>query len=191
MSERPAIEKRTLAGAPIDLGDGRRLVPFIDRARIATAVAAVARAIDRDFAGRDPLLVGVLKGAYPFLADLSRALTTPHRVDFLRVASYGAGTVSTGPVAMIAAPTEPLDAGPVIVVEDILDSGRTWAFIGEEFARRGARDLHVAMLLRRRSCPVAADYVGLEIDEGFVVGYGMDLAERFRHLPDLYVVEEG
>lgn len=175
---------------PMALPDGRRLVPLISRQDIAWAVGRIASEIDQDLEGTEPVLMGVLKGAYPFLADLSRALTLDHVVDFLRVRSYGGSTQSGGRVELLVPPSENLEGKTVVVVEDILDSGRTFDFIVAELERRGAEEVRVAMLLKRAASAVLPDYLGIEIAGGFVVGYGMDLGERFRGLPDIYVLEE-
>jgi hypoxanthine phosphoribosyltransferase len=158
--------------------------PLIPAERIAARVADLAAAIHADHAD-GVHLVGVLKGAFVFLADLARALPGPATVDFVAVASYGAGTTTSGSVRLL----RDLDAGiagrDVVVVEDIVDSGLTLTALLAHLRARGPRSLRTACLLDKpagRRTMVAIDYVGFTIDDAFVVGYGLDHAEAWRHL---------
>jgi hypoxanthine phosphoribosyltransferase len=158
---------------------------------ISAAVDRVARGIAADYSGREPVLLGVLKGSFLFLADLCRRLPFPLVVDFIRVASYGSGTSTTREVQLRKDAEIPLEGRDVIIVEDILDSGHTVVFLREHFRLRRPRSLRFAVLLDKRAgreVPTEADYVGLRIDDGFVVGYGLDLDERYRNLPGIYLV---
>jgi hypoxanthine phosphoribosyltransferase len=163
--------------------------------RIAGRVAELGAEIARDYAreGRDPHLVGVLKGGCVFLSDLMRAIDLPLTVDFVAVSSYGDAEVSSGEVRLTKDLDRPLDGRDVLVVEDIVDTGLTLAFLVDDFRRRGARSVRVATLLdkaARRLVDVPLDYVGFAIPDEFVVGYGLDAAERHRNLPHVAVVEE-
>jgi hypoxanthine phosphoribosyltransferase len=171
-----------------------RLVPLYARREIHRRVGELAREIRHDYAGREPAVLGVLKGAFVFTADLVRALELPVTVDFVGLSSYGAGTTSRGTVAMTTAPALPLAGRDVLVVEDLLDTGRTMAALLGELRARGARSVRLCALLdkpERRVVPVRADYVGFKDVRGFVAGYGIDYAERYRGLPDLVIVEPG
>ena len=153
--------------------------------RLARRVRAMARQIQEDHRGRELVLVALLNGTLVFLADLIRHLTLPLRLDFIGVSSYGQGT---RPGRLVFTKELGLDVRgrDVLVVDDILDTGRTLARVLERLRRLGPRSLRVCVLLEkkaRREEPVRADYVGFEIPDVFVVGYGLDYAERYRHLP--------
>jgi hypoxanthine phosphoribosyltransferase len=147
----------------------------------------LARAIERDHAGADTLhLVCVLKGAFVFLADLARALRVPCTLDFLAVSSYAAGTTTTGEVRLLKDLDVALDGRHVVIVEDIIDTGLTLTYLLEILKARGPKTLRAACLLSkpsRRKVNVPVDYVGFEIDDRFVIGYGLDYAEQYRGLP--------
>ena len=147
----------------------------------------LARAIERDHAGADTLhLVCVLKGAFVFLADLARALRVPCTLDFLAVSSYAAGTTTTGEVRLLKDLDIALDGRHVVIVEDIIDTGLTLTYLLEILKARGPKTLRAACLLSkpsRRKVNVPVDYVGFEIDDHFVIGYGLDYAEQYRGLP--------
>lgn len=152
----------------------------------------MAQEISSDYHGREPLLVGILKGAFVFLADLMRHMTLPIQVDFVRVASYGDSTESKGRITFTKDLETPVEGRDLLVVEDIVDSGRTLKYLLDHFRGRGARSVKCCALLdkrHRREVQISIDYVGFVMDEGFVVGYGLDWAEAFRHLPDICVVE--
>ncbi len=170
---------------PIDESD---LPLLLDAARIQARVAELAAEISRDFRGSTPHLIGVLKGAWVFLADLVRQLSVTCTVDFLAIQSYGHGVVSSGEVKI----TKDLDLGiegrDVLIVEDILDTGRTCHYLQGVLAARSPRTLKLVALLDKpahRVMPVRADYRGFEIPDVFVVGYGLDFDQKFRHLPDV------
>ncbi len=159
---------------------------------IASRVSALAREISQDYQGTVPLLIGVLKGSFVFMADLMRELTIPSQVDFMRLASYGDSMESGGDITV----TKDLEMSPagrdLLVVEDIVDSGRTLNHLVKELRRRGPRSVKCCALLdkrHRREVQLTLDYVGFVMDQGFVVGYGLDWAEAFRYLPDICVVE--
>jgi len=168
---------------------GRVLIP---REEIAARTADLGRAIGRDFAARNPLLVGVLKGAVIFLADLIRAIPAPIGIDFMGVSSYGATTRSSGAVRLTADLSVSIEGRDVIIVEDIVDSGRTLGYLRRNFATRRPKSLSVCVLLdkiERREVDVKLDYVGFVIPDRFVVGYGFDFGGLYRSLPDIHVLE--
>lgn len=154
--------------------------------QIQQRVAELAERLQRDYRGRRPLLVGVLTGAVVFLSDLMRRMQMPVCIDFVQVESYGDATVSSGRVKITKDVERPVEGEDVIVVEDIVDTGRTLAFLVEHLRARGARTVRVCALLNkpsRREVQVQVDYVGFDIPDEFVVGYGLDWAQRYRNLP--------
>ena len=153
----------------------------------------LADAISRDLKGKEVVLVGVLNGAFIFLADLARYLKVPHKVDFTRLASYGSGLVSSGSITVTKDIETDIEGKEVVIVEDIIDTGITMAFLRERLEKRRPASIRICTLIdkkRRRETSIDADYVGFDLDEGFIVGYGLDFDERFRCLPDIYVIEE-
>lgn len=158
---------------------------LFSRERIAARVAELGRQISDDYRNGNLLLVGVLKGAVVFLADLMRAITIPHRFDFIRASSYGKGTTSSGYVMLSGQIEHHLADYDVLIVEGIVDTGRTIEALTREFTRSGARSLEVCSFLmkkRARAVPVVCRYLGYEVPDRFVVGYGLDYDERYRHL---------
>ena len=163
---------------------------LISRQQIATRVAELGAQIDRDFAGQSVLLVGVLKGAAIFLSDLARAITVQCTFDFVAVSSYGKGSRSSGAVKLIKDVDHSIEGCNIILVEDILDTGLTLAYLKRMLMQHHPRTLRVAALLDkpdRRIEPLTAEYVGFSIPNHFVVGYGMDYAERYRNLADICI----
>jgi hypoxanthine phosphoribosyltransferase len=161
--------------------------------QIASRVRELAVQISADYAGRELLVVGVLKGAWVFLADLVRLMTVPVVVDFMMASSYGAGTSSTGTVKIVLDLASPVEGRDVLIVDDILDSGLTLKHIFDNLKLSGPRSLRTAVLLdkpERRRAAIEADYVGFRIPNRFVVGYGVDFAGRFRNLPYIGYIEE-
>jgi hypoxanthine phosphoribosyltransferase len=157
---------------------------------IQARVHEMGAEIARDYAGREPHLVGVLKGACTFMTDLARAIELPITLDFIAVSSYGAATKSSGEVRLVKDLDQGLDGRDLIVVEDIVDTGLTLNYLLNVLRARGPRTLKVAALLSkpsRRLVEVAVDYVGFSIDDHFVVGYGLDYNEKYRNLPDIVV----
>lgn len=164
------------------------------RAEIAGRVAALAREIDRDYAGRDLLLVGILKGSFLFIADLARAISTPADIDFVRIASYGSEFHSSGIVEIRKDLEMPIRGRHVLIVEDIVDSGYTLETLCNLLLLREPASLRVCTLVDKKSqraTDVTVDYVGFSLDKGFIVGYGLDHDERFRGLPDIYMIQPG
>jgi hypoxanthine phosphoribosyltransferase len=168
-----------------------QLPVLISRDAIARRIVEIGAEIDRDFAGESILLAGVLKGAAIFLADLARAISIPCTFDFVAVSSYGKGTQSSGAVRLIKDLDHPIEGRNIILVEDILDTGLTLAFLKRMLMQHRPRSLRVATLLdkpERRIEPLQAEYVGFTIPNHFVIGYGMDYAERYRNLPDICIL---
>jgi hypoxanthine phosphoribosyltransferase len=157
-------------------------------------VRALAARLRDDYRGRDLVVAGVLKGAFVFLADLVRELRLPVQVDFVGVSSYGSGSVSSGTPRITTPLRLPVAGRDVLVVEDILDTGRTLRTLLAYLGAQRPRSVRVCALLdkrARRAEAVPADYVGFDLPDGFVVGYGIDYAERYRELPGLYRLAHG
>ena len=160
---------------------------------IAGRVRELAAEISRDYPGRELIVIGILKGAFVFMADLIRALEVPCTVDFTQLASYGSGTVSTGSIVIKKDIGIDIEGKDVLVVEDIVDTGLTLDFLVKTLRERHPRSLKVCVFLdkkMRRKVPFTADYTGFAIDDGFVVGYGLDCNEQDRSLPAVYVIKE-
>jgi hypoxanthine phosphoribosyltransferase len=161
--------------------------------QIQERIASLAREIERDHQGAETLhLVCVLKGAFVFLSDLARALRIPCTLDFMAVSSYAAGTTTTGEVRLLKDLDNALDGRHVVVVEDIIDTGLTLSYLLEIFKARGPKSLRTACLLSkpaRRKVNVPVEYIGFEIEDRFVIGYGLDYSERYRGLPYIGVLD--
>jgi hypoxanthine phosphoribosyltransferase len=164
---------------------------LISRQQISDRVAEIGAEISRDFAGESVILIGVLKGAAIFLSDLSRNISIDATFDFIAVSSYGKGLKTTGAVKLLKDADTPIGGKNVILVEDILDTGLTLLFLRKLLEQHDPKSLKIATLLdkpTRRLEQIEADYVGFRIPNQFVIGYGMDYAERFRNLPDICVL---
>ena len=164
---------------------------LLSRGAIAARVKELAIQISHDYAGKDLLLVGVLKGGFVFLADLIRALEIPVQVEFIRLASYGQGASSAGQVRVTLDLDAPIAGQHVLIVEDLLDTGLTLGFLLERLQARQPASLKLCILLNkciRRVYEITPDYTGFDVPDGFVVGYGIDYAERYRYLPDIYTL---
>lgn len=155
-------------------------------------VAEIAQQIDRDYEGKEPLLVSVLRGSFVFMADLVRQITLPCTVDFMAVSSYGSGTTSSGQVKIVKDLSEQIEGRDVIVVEDILDSGNTLSYLLKLLEARHPASIRLCTLLdkpERRTKPVHVDYSGFSIPDAFVVGYGLDYDEKYRNLPYIGILK--
>ena len=168
---------------------------LIDEAGLKGRISELARQITADYADvEELLLICVLKGAFVFLADLSRALERPHAVDFMAISSYGSGTESSGEVRIVMDLKRPITNEHVLVVEDIIDSGHTLDYLRHQFLARNPASLKICTLLNkpsRREAEVPVDYVGFDIPDEFVVGYGLDFDELYRNLPYIAVLKSG
>jgi hypoxanthine phosphoribosyltransferase len=165
---------------------------LFSREIIDRRVRELAEEISGDYAGGEPIVVVVLKGAFIFMADLIRSLRIPCKVDFMQLASYGSGTVSSGEVVIKKDMGLPIAGKDVLIVEDIVDTGLTLSFLVKALQDRAPRSLKVCVFLdkkMRRKIPFAADYTGFTIDDGFVVGYGLDFNEQARFLSDVYIIK--
>ena len=163
------------------------------RQQIAERVAEMGAQITQDLNGEKLVMVGVLKGAAPFLADLSRTIQADATFDFVAVSSYGKGQRTSGAVKLIKDLDEPIEGKNVLIVEDILDTGLTLAFLRKLFLQHHPKSLRIAALLdkpSRRIERIEADYVGFSIPNLFVIGYGMDYAERYRGVDDIRLFPE-
>ena len=155
-------------------------------------IAELGREISADYAGRELLLVGVLKGAVFFMADLMRTITVPCEIDFMAISSYGASTDSSGVVRILKDLDINIEGRDVLVVEDIIDSGLTLSYLMRNLEAREPASLEICALLTkpdRREIEVPVRYVGFEIPNRFVIGYGLDFAERYRNLPYVGVLD--
>jgi len=168
-----------------DLGDQLEKV-LITEDEIQRRLAEMAGEIDTDYQGRDLLLVGVLKGAVMVMADLARALHSPVEMDWMAVSSYGSGTKSSGVVRILKDLDKDITGRNVLIVEDIIDSGLTLSWLMSNLGSRGPASVEVCTLLRKPEAAqvdVPVRYVGFDIPNEFVIGYGLDYAERYRNLP--------
>ncbi|MEJ2747367.1 MAG: hypoxanthine phosphoribosyltransferase [Anaerolineae bacterium] len=166
---------------------------LIDETQLQTRIQEIAEQITADYVGEeDLLLICVLKGGYMFLADLSRALKRPHTLDFMGVSSYGAGTESSGAVQIIMDLKQPINGRNVLIVEDIIDSGHTLDYMRRTLLARNPASLRICSLLNkpsRREIDVPVEYIGFDIPDEFVVGYGLDFDELYRNLPFIAVLK--
>lgn len=164
---------------------------FFSAEELQGRVRELGAQISRDYEGRDPIFVGVLKGSFVFMADLMRAVDAYCDIDFMAVSSYGSGTVTTGAVKINKDLTYNVEGRHIILIEDILDSGVTLSYLKKYIEARKPASVKICTLLdkpARRKADIAADYVGFECPDAFIVGYGLDYAERYRNLPYIGVL---
>jgi hypoxanthine phosphoribosyltransferase len=169
-----------------------RLKVLLNQQQIAKKVAELGARITQDFDGESVVLIGVLKGATIFLADLARKIKLDATFDFIAVSSYGNSREPSGEVKLVKDVDQSLEGKNIILVEDILDTGLTLTYLKNLLLARKPRSLKIAALLdkiSRRAQPIQGDYIGFEIPDEFVVGYGLDFAERFRNLQDICILE--
>ena len=168
------------------------MIPVLSRAEIAARVKGLAEQISKDYAERDLCVIGILKGAFVFLAALVRELTIPVQIDFVRMASYGSGTVSSGNIRITKDVEIDAKDRDILIVEDIVDSGLTIAWFLEHLKRFDPKSVKVCAFIdkpERREVQVPIDYVGYVVERGFLVGYGLDCDEQYRQLPEVYLIE--
>jgi len=166
---------------------------LFSQAAIQKRVRELAGQISGDYAGRELIVIGILKGAFIFMADLVRDITIPCKIDFVRVASYGASSDSSGKVVMTKDIETSIKGRDILIVEDIIDTGLTLQYLVNWLKERNPNSLKICVFLdkrKRRKVSFEADYVGFTIDDGFVVGYGLDFNEQYRFFPDVYVIKE-
>lgn len=165
---------------------------LLSEEEIAAKVAEIGKKISEDYEGKDPIIISVLKGSFMFMADLVRAITIPCTVDFMSVSSYGSGTSSSGEVKIVKDFDNSIENRHVIIVEDILDSGRTLNYLMKTLKARGAASLALCTFLdkpERRVVPVEVAYSGFRVPDSFIVGYGLDYDQRYRNLPYVGVLK--
>ena len=165
---------------------------LISEEELKKRVAELGEQISADYAGKQPVLVSVLRGSYIFMADLTRSIDCFCRVDFMAVSSYGSGTQSSGQVNIVKDLTDSIEGKDIIVIEDILDSGNTLSYLFQLLKARNPASLKLCTLLdkpSRRTKPIQADYVGFTVPDEFVVGYGLDYDELYRNLPYIGVLK--
>ena len=182
----PVLNTAGLGIGPMD----KRVL--ISRQQIQSKVKDLARQISSDYAGREPILIGILNGVVFFFAELVLSLTIPSKIDFIRASSYGSGRASSGEIKMVKDVEIPLRGQDVIVVEDIVDTGLTLSYLVKSLKSRDPASVKICALIdkaERREKEVAIDYFGFRVQEGFLVGYGLDYAEQYRYLPDICVIE--
>ncbi|MBW1705870.1 MAG: hypoxanthine phosphoribosyltransferase [Deltaproteobacteria bacterium] len=164
---------------------------LIPRDKIQGRVKELADQICSDYKGTEPILIGVLNGVVFFIADLARQMTISTKMDFVRAVSYGSGMTSSGTVRLTKDVEIPIRGKPVILVEDIVDTGLTLTHIVKILERKDPESIRICAFidkLERRNIAVTVDYCGFQVEEGFIVGYGLDHDEKYRHLPDIYVL---
>ena len=172
--------------------------PFIERILISSEdiqrrIRQMGNEISRAYEGSTPIFICILKGAYPFLADLTRCVSVDHEVDFISISSYASGVTSSGTVRMLKDLDHDISGREVIIVEDIIDSGLSLAYLRKNLLSRNPRSLALVTMLNKkvsRQQQVFVDYIGFEIENEFVIGYGLDYAERYRELSYIGIMEE-
>ena len=170
-----------------------RLKILVSKDDIAATVVRLAHDIRKDYADKNPLLVGILKGSFIFIADLIRCLDIPLQVDFIRLSSYGSGTESSGKIKVIHELPSPIRDRHVLIVEDIVDTGLTTTFLCDYLREKSPASLKLCTLAdkpSRRKIPIKIDYTGFIVPDRFIIGYGIDCNEQYRNLPDICVVED-
>lgn len=175
-------------------GTGRLGRVVVDAAALQLRVAELGAELTRDYAGRSPLLIGVLKGAFVFMADLVRGIEAPLQMDFMAVASYGVATKTSGVVRIVKDLDTDLTGRDVVIVEDIVDSGLTLSYLRRSLLARSPASLEICALLVKKGqqrAKLSISYTGFAIEPEFVVGYGLDVAERYRELREIRVLLDG
>ena len=169
------------------------LKKLFSKDEINNAIKRIASQIENDYDDEKIVFICLLKGSFMFTSDLIRHIRNPSRIDFIRASSYGSGTCSTGEVTISKDIEEGVEGENVIIVEDIIDSGLTLTRVRDTLQERNPKSIRICALLdkrARRKVEIEGDYVGFTLEDGFVVGYGIDFAEMYRNLPDIYVVTE-
>lgn len=165
---------------------------LIDEALLQARVKELGKIISEEYAGKDLLLIAVLKGSFIFLADLTRQITIPHEVDFMAISSYGAGTESSGVVQIVMDLKQSIEGRNVLLVEDIIDSGHTLSYLSRIMQERHPANMRIMTLLdkpSRREVDMTVDWIGFSVPNEFVVGYGLDYAQLYRNLPYIGVLQ--
>ena len=176
------------------MGSQPKLQILFNRQEIEATVSRLAAEISQDYRNKYPLLIGILKGSFMFMADLIRHLDFPIEVDFIGLASYGGGRQTSGKIKVLKGLQSPVKGREVLVIEDIIDTGLTTAFCLDYLRQKKAASLKLCALTdkpSRRQVPVTIDYLGFTVPNKFLVGYGLDLNQKFRNLPDICFIEDG
>jgi len=166
---------------------------LLSRQEVEATVNRLAAEISKDYQGKHPLLIGILKGSFMFMADLIRLLDFPLEVEFIRLSSYGPGRESSGKIKVVQGLRSQVKGKDVLVIEDIVDTGLTVTFLLDYLRKKKPASLKLCALTdkpSRHQVPVTIDYLGFTVPDKFLVGYGLDWDERFRNLPDIYVLED-
>lgn len=166
---------------------------FITKAQIEERISQLGHQIDKDFAGKEPIFIGVLNGAFIFLSDLMRHVTLPCEVDFLKLSSYGDEKVSSGQITKLKNIDAKIEGRHIILVEDIVDTGLSMNYLLENIQNNNPASVSVVALLHKKEAtkhPVQLNYVGFEIPNAFVLGYGLDYAQKGRNLAQIYVIDK-
>jgi len=166
---------------------------LFSRKEIAATVKRLAKEINRDYRGKNPVLIGILKGSFMFMADLVRLLDFPLEIDFIRLSSYGSGKETSGRIKVVQSLSTPVKGRDVLVIEDIVDTGLTVAFLLDYLRKKRPSSLKLCALAdkpSRRRVPLTIDYLGFTVPNEFLVGYGLDCDEKYRNLPDICILEE-
>jgi hypoxanthine phosphoribosyltransferase len=166
---------------------------LINREEIAEIVARLAWEVKKDYQGKKPLLIGILKGSFVFMADLIRRLDLPLEVEFIKLSSYGTARESSGKVKVVQGLKTSIKGRDVLVIEDIVDTGITTSFLLDYLRKKKPASLKLCALTdkpSRHKVPVCIDYLGFTVPDKFIVGYGIDFDEKFRNLPDIYAMED-
>jgi len=169
-----------------------QLKVLITQDEIKQAVARLAAEIRQDYKSKEPLLIGILKSSFVFMADLIRQLELPVEVDFVKLSSYGTGRETSGKVKVVQGLKTPIKGRDVLVVEDIVDTGLTISFLLDYLQKKKPASLRLCALTdkpSRRQVPVTIDYLGFTVPDKFIVGYGIDWNEKFRYLPDICFID--
>ena len=166
---------------------------LISREQLADKVAELGAKISEDYKGESLFLIGILKGSVPFMADLMRAISLDVEMDFMSVSSYGSGTKTSGVVRILKDLDSDIAGKNVLIVEDIIDSGLTLAYLKEYLAKRNPKSLKIVTMLSkpaRRKADIEADYTGFTVEDKFIVGYGLDIDQKYRNLPYISWIKE-
>ena len=166
---------------------------LISKEQLAAKVAELGAQISKDYEGEELFLIGILKGSVPFMADLMREITLDVEMDFISVSSYGSGTTTSGVVRILKDLDSDIAGKNVLIVEDIIDSGLTLAYLKEYLAKRNPKSIKIVTMLSkpaRRKADLEADYTGFVVDDKFIVGYGLDIDQKYRNLPYISWIKE-
>ncbi len=161
----------------------------LDHETIQKRVQELGKTITNDYQDKELVAIGVLKGAFIFMADLVQAIDLPLVTDFIQVSSYGSGDSSSGKITLVASPSHPVNNHHILLIEDIIDTGLTMKWLAKHFSDHGAASVRICSLIdkaERREHSISIDYAGFSISEGFLVGYGLDYNEKYRNLPAIY-----